>query len=48
MTSSQLIEVAKLNAEMGAARKEGDLCRLQQLILQKQRLLESVYGRLAK
>ncbi len=48
MTSTQLVKIAKLNQEMDVARRAGDLPRWQQLIGQKQRLLESVYGRLAR
>jgi hypothetical protein len=48
MTSDELVEIARLNAEMGAARGAGDLSRLRQLLLQKRKLLEGAYGSLAK
>jgi hypothetical protein len=47
MTSTQAVRLAKIGAEFEKARKAGDLGRMQSLISQETRLLQSVYGTLA-
>ena len=44
MTSSMLVRLAKLGEQLELARRSGDISRMQLLIGQHQRLLESVYG----
>jgi hypothetical protein len=41
MTTKQLSKIADLNRKIEAARSAGDTFRLQRLIAQRQRLLES-------
>jgi hypothetical protein len=44
MTTTQTVRRTKLNAELEAAGKAGDISRMQSLIFQDMRLLQSVYG----
>jgi hypothetical protein len=48
MTSTQRVRLANLGAELERVRKAGDIPRMQSLIAQKMRLLQSVYGTLAR
>jgi tetrahydromethanopterin S-methyltransferase subunit F len=44
MTSNMIVRLAKLDEGLRVARAAGDIPRMQQLIGQHQRLLESVCG----
>ena len=48
MTTSYLAKITDLNRKIEAARRTGDTFRLQRLIAQQQRLLESDDGQMAK
>jgi hypothetical protein len=45
MTSTQIARLATIDAELATARKAGDIPRMQRLLGQRQRLMESVYGK---
>ncbi len=47
MRSCQPVRLAKLEIQLEAARRLGDLARMQQLIRAEQSFKESIYGKLA-